>query len=130
MPTLQDTQAKIDSVVTSIFPELESQQASYFAKHNKYFQILISPQTKVTDGVDTAFTLRKPLDEKSPTDVSLNWPTDVPCQVEVHENFGGKGEAGFTMVLTVTVDGKEYRKKVGNKGGETVDWFEVPQRPL
>lgn len=87
MPTLRDIQRKSDPIIGDVWTRLVTAQEAYHAKHGKYFQLLQEPRTRVVDGVDKTFRVRKPQDEHNDADVKFNAGRGkLPFQLEVHEH--------------------------------------------
>lgn len=123
--TLAELRAKADPILTKFCVALKAKQDSYYAKHGKYFQLLISPTSDVVDGVDSTFTVRKPGDEKYVVDVDFAWATKIPFQIEVHE-WVGPQDKGYQAVVTVVVGADTYKR---SRTSTNVDsgWYKVTQ---
>jgi hypothetical protein len=120
--TLLELKAKADPILVNFWTALKKKQDAYFAKHGKYFQLLVSPTTEVIDGADSTFTVRKPTDEKYVVDVDFAWATKIPFQIEVHEWVGVKDDIGYVAIVTVEVNGEKYRR-TRNSRNEDSGWF-------
>lgn len=118
--TLAELKAKADPILTDFWVALKAKQDAYFAKHGKYFQLLVSPTTNVVDGVDSTFTVRKPSDEKFVLDVDFEWATKIPFQIEVHE-WNGKTK-GYTARVLVVV-GTDTYKRERNSDNKDSGWY-------
>lgn len=118
--TLSELRNKADPILADFWQTLKTRQDAYFAKHGKYFQLLVSPTDKVSDGVDSNFTIRKPSDEKYEVDVTVPWSTKIPFQIEVHEWVGS--DKGYIAVVTAEVNGNTYKRSRDSKG-EDSGWY-------
>ena len=118
--TLNELRQKADPILADFWQTLQTRQASYFAKHSKYFQLLVSPTDKVSEGVDSDFSVRKPSDEVHTVDVDVPWSTKVPFQIEVHEWVGS--DKGYIAVVTAEVNGNIYKRSRNSKG-EDSGWY-------
>jgi len=120
MVTLLEIRDKADAILTQFWVALKVKQDAYFAKHGKYFQLLISPTTEVIDGVDSAFTVRNPTDEKFFVDVDFVWATKIPFQIEVHEWVGQ--DKGYTANVKVKI-GEDTYCRSRNSRNEDTGWY-------
>lgn len=121
MATLQQIKNKADAVLVQFWQALQQKQDAYFAKHGKYFQLLVT--NDVVDGVDTTFEVRKPNDELHPIDVDFEFNLPIPFQIAVNEWVGET--RGYDAVVTVKLlDGRIFRR---SRNSEQVDsgWYEV-----
>jgi hypothetical protein len=119
--TLQELRDKAEPILTDFWIALRDKQNAYHAKHGKYFQLLITPETAVVDGVDSDFTKRSPSDEVHTIDVDFAWATKIPFQVEVHE-WVRHAESGYLVRIRAILNGEEYRRE-RHKGGFDTDWY-------
>ena len=119
--TLLELKQKANPILLNFWTTLEARQEMYFAKHRKYFQLLVSPTTTVTDGVDSTFIVRKASDEMHIIDVDFTWATKIPFQIEVHE-WGNKNEHGYVALVKVKVGLDEYRRERNSKNVDT-GWY-------
>ncbi len=122
--TLLELKAKADPVLANFWQTLQTRQETYFAKHGKYFQLLVSPTNKVSEGVDSDFTVRKPSDEKYEVDVTVPWSTKIPFQIEVHEWVGK--DKGYIAVVTAEVNGNTYKRSRDSKGDDS-GWYKYEE---
>lgn len=121
--TLLELKNKADPILANFWSALTQKQDTYFAKHGKYFQLLITPNTSVVDGVDSDFTVRKPSDELHVIDVNFTWATKIPFQIEVHE-WLGKDTVGYEAVVTAVVGGNKYQRRRDSANNDS-SWFKV-----
>jgi len=122
MATLAQIRTKADAKLAEFWPILQAKQDAYFAKHGKYFQLLVSPTVTVVDGVDTDFGVRHPTDE--PHQIDFGFASQVPFQIEVHEWVNG-GDRGYKAIVTVELlDGRIFTR---NRDSNQVDsgWSEI-----
>lgn len=124
MPTLKQIKNESDVKLTNFWKVLQLRQKAFFAKHGKYFQLLVSPTTEVVNGRESKFSVRKPIDEKFAADVSMPWTVKVPFQVEVYEWTKGS-KAGYSMNVTIKTRNGEVYRKIKENTGQTTDWFKV-----
>jgi hypothetical protein len=124
--TLAELRTKADPILVDFWTALNTRQDAYFAKHGKYFQLLVSPTTSVVDGVDSDFSVRRPSDEAHVIDVDVPWATKVPFQIEVHEWVGGGTDKGYVAIVTAEVNGDVYKR---SRDSNNVDsgWYKVVQ---
>lgn len=121
--TLAELRTKADAKLAVFWDTLVSKQEVYFAKHGKYFQLLVTPNTSVVDGVDSDFTLRHPSDAKFVIDIEVPIATKIPFNIEVHEWVGA--DKGFTAFATVELpDGRRFRRSRNSKN-EDSGWSQV-----
>ncbi len=105
--TLTQLRNKADAVLADFWVELQAKQQAYFAKHGKYFQLLITDD--VVDGVDTTFMVRKPNDELHAIDVDFTFNSPVPFSISVDEWVGET--RGYSATATVQLpDGRKFRR--------------------
>ena len=105
--TLAQLRDKADAKLVQFWQLLTQKQDAYFAKHGKYFQLLVSPETAVVDGADSTFTVRKPSDERFVVDVDFPWTDKVPFTIKVDEWVGET--KGYTATVTVELpNGDRY----------------------
>ena len=97
MATLAEIRQKADANLVTFWGALTTRQDAYFAKHGRYFQLLISPTSPVIDGVDSDFSLRTPTYEVNINDYNLSFTDKIPFQIEVHQH----GESGYTAFVWV-----------------------------
>lgn len=122
--TLLELKQKADPILANFWVALKTKQDAYFAKHGKYFQLLVSPTAEVLDGVDSDFVVRKPSDEVHVVDVDFAWESKIPFQIEVHEWVGADNDSGYTALVKVKVGVDEYRR---SRNSNNVDsgWYKV-----
>ena len=105
--TLAELQTKANQKLIPFWQMLIDKQPSYFLKHGKFFQLLITP--RVVDGVDTAWVLQHPSDEAHQVDVDFPWTDTIPFQISVDEWVGDT--RGFSATATVELpNGNRYRR--------------------
>lgn len=119
--TLKELRDKAEPILTDFWIALREKQNAYHAKHGKYFQLLITPETSVIDGVDSDFTKRSPSDEVHTIDVDFVWATKIPFQIEVHE-WVRHEESGYSVRIRAIVNGEEYRRERNSDGVDT-NWY-------
>lgn len=113
MATLTQIREKADSKLTEFWAALTAKQEAYYAKHNKYFQLLATQE--VVDGVDTSFQKRAPLDERNVEDADITFESPIPFQLWVDEWKGSKQEAGYVATITVKLlDGRIFTRSRNN----------------
>jgi len=121
--TLQELQTKADATLAEFWQLLSTKQDAYFAKHGKYFQLLVTDP--VVDGVDTTWELRTPSDEKHAIDVDFNFNSPVPFQISVDEWAGET--VGYSATATVELpDGRKFKR---SRNSEQVDsgWYQFEE---
>lgn len=126
MATLQEVRTTVDSFLADLWvKKIVPKEEEYFAKHGRYAQVLLSPNTPVKDGGVGTFSLRAPYYEKNIADFHFSIETPVPMEIEIHQHQR-RGEFGFTAYAFVEFKGKRYRRSKNYKFG-TVDipWQEV-----
>lgn len=117
--TLQQLRDKADAKLVIFWQWLVPKQNAYFAKHGKYFQLLISPENAVIDGVDSDFTNRVPDDEVYTIDRDFSFSEKVPFQLEVHEWVGPEG-AGYKAIVWVQLpNGNIYTRSRDNMNNDS-----------
>ena len=127
MATLKQIKTKADSRLTEFWQALVMKQDAYFAKHGKYFQLLVT--SPVVDGEDTTFVVRKADDEHHLVDVDFEFNSPIPFQIEVTQWEGSdhlaRSQFGYKAKVQVTVlNGTEY-KRVHASDGRDSGWSKV-----
>jgi len=103
--TLNQLKTKANTKLGEFWTSLVIKQDAYFAKHGKYFQLLVT--SPVVDGADTTFVVTKPNDEKHPIDVDFTFNSPIPFSIKVDEIFGRR--PSFTATATVELpDGRKF----------------------
>ena len=121
--TLAELRDKADAKLVTFWQLLTAKQDAYFAKHGKYFQLLVSPETKVVDGADSDFTLRHPSDEPYQVDVDFPWTDKIPFNIRVDEWVGA--DKGYTAVVEVELpDGRRFTRSRNSKNVDS-GWSEI-----
>lgn len=121
MATLTQIRDKANAKLTDFWVALQTRQDSYFAKHGKYFQLIITDP--VVDGVDTTWELRTPSDERHIADVGFSFNSPIPFQIVVDEWVGEiKGHTA-----TATIELLNGRRFTRSRNSEQVDsgWNEI-----
>ena len=95
---LSQIKNKADISLVAFWSVLTVKQDAYFAKHGKYFQLLLT--NKSTDGADVAFETRHPSDEKHLADVGFNYTGMIPFSISVDEWASGDN-AGYSATVIV-----------------------------
>lgn len=122
MATLTQIRNKADAKLADFWVLLQEKQSNYFAKNGKYFQLLISPNQKVTDGIDSQFQLRQPSDERFDLDVNFTWSDTIPFQISVDEWVRGE-EAGYSATVRVELlNGRVFMRTRTNTNEDT-GWY-------
>lgn len=106
--TLAELRYKADTVLAQFWTALKTRQDAYYAKHGKYFQLLMSPTTAVVDGVYTDYVVRHPSDVKYVDDVSFSFTSKVPFQLYVDEWVGPRGNGYSATVWVKLLNGDIY----------------------
>ena len=112
---------KADAILGGFWGALKNKQDAYFAKHGKYFQLLISPNSDVIDGLDSDHVIVNPSDEKHLADMEFLWTTKIPFQISVDEWVGET--VGYSATVTAFVNGKRYKRRKDSENNDT-GWFE------
>jgi hypothetical protein len=116
MPTLNQVRTKANNKLTTFWQALQTRQDAYFAKHGKYFQLLVGSELTL-DGADTTFSVVSPSDEAHTIDIDYAWSDTVPFQIEVHEWTGS--QPGYRGIVTINHEGTLYRRERTNTGEDT-----------
>jgi hypothetical protein len=104
---LNQLKNKANTKLQEFWDLLIVKQETYFLKHNKFFQLLVT--NPVVDGVDTTWEIRKPNDEKHVIDVDFEFNSPVPFQISVDEWVGD--DRGFSATATVELpDGRKFTR--------------------
>lgn len=122
MATLQEVRDKANAKLATFWTALQTRQDAYFAKHNKYFQLLAGSNLTL-DGADTPFSVTLPSDERYVVDIDTAWSDTVPFKIEVHEWTGLDG-AGYRAIVTVNFEGTLYQRQRTNLNEDT-GWYVV-----
>jgi hypothetical protein len=108
--TLQELKTKANAKLVTFWTLLQAKQEAYHQKHDTYFQLLVSPDTDVVDGVDSNWTLRHPSDAHYEVDVDFPWADTIPFQISV-DVFGAEKEQGYSATVTAQLpNGNIYRR--------------------
>lgn len=116
--TLTELRNKADTVLAQFWTALKTRQNAYYAKHGKYFQLLISPTYGVVDGVDTDFIVRHPSDVKALADINLSFSSKVPFQIHIDEWVGPQGNGYSATVWVELTNGDRYTR---SRNSDNVD---------
>ena len=120
--TLTQLRNKADTKLVEFWDLLLPKQEAYFAKHGKYFQLLVT--NPVADGADTVWEIRKPNDEKHAVDVDFAFNSPIPFSISVDE-WVDKTGAGYSATATVELlDGRKFTRTHHNNGVDS-GWSEV-----
>jgi len=122
--TLQELRDKADAKLVQFWQLLQTKQDAYFAKHGKYFQLLISPESPVLDGVDSDFSVRLVEENTYTADVNFSWSDKIPFQIEVDAQTDGTNHSYLASVVVV-YNGQAY-KRTRTSGNEDSGWFKIP----
>lgn len=121
--TPQERRQVANERLAQFWTVLSDRQDAYYAKHGKYFQLLVTPETRVIDGEERDFTARIPDDERNALDVLQSWQTKLPFQIKVDEWVGPEG-AGYRATVTVEMpNGRIFMRSRDNSGNDT-NWYE------
>ncbi len=128
MATLTEIRNKANAVLTNFWQLLEQKQDAYFAKHGKYFQLLLT--NEVIDGVDTTFQVRHPSDEKNLIDVDFDFALPIPFSISVDEWIGkatldNESGAGYSVTARIKLLDDRVFERTRKNNGEDTNWFEV-----
>lgn len=105
--TLTGLRDKANVKLVPFWQMLIDKQPSYFLKHGKFFQLLITP--RVVDGADTMWEMVHPSDEQYVIDVDFPWTDTIPFQISVDEWSGDT--RGFSATATVELpNGNRYQR--------------------
>ena len=121
--TLAELRDKADAKLATFWSALVTKEEAYFAKHGKYFQLLVTPETNVVDGEDSDFTVRHPSDEPYQLDVDFAWASQIPFNIQVHEWVGA--DKGFTAIAQVELPNGRKFKRSRNSKNEDSGWNEI-----
>jgi len=105
--TLGQLQTKANAKLVPFWQMLIDKQPSYFLKHGKFFQLLIT--SRVVDGADTNWILQHPSDEVHQIDVDFPWSDTIPFQISVDE-WVGEDRGFFTTATVELPNGDRYRR--------------------
>jgi hypothetical protein len=128
MATLPEITNKVDKWFEAFWKGiLLPKELAYFKRNGRFFQLLITPETPLENGLEGTFNLRLSSDEVAPDDIkTLTVSSPVPAQIEVHIHEGFY-KHGFTAHVWVKVLGKIYHRSKGYGDVDTLDqpWHEV-----
>ena len=121
MATLAQIRTKANTKLTEFWQALSTRQDAYFAKHGKYFQLLVT--SPVVDGADTVWELRTPSDEIHALDVGFTFNSPIPFSISVDEWVGDT--VGYSVTATIKLlDGRIFSRKRDSNQVDS-DWYEV-----
>lgn len=123
MATLKQVRDKADAKLTQFWQLLTSQQDAYFAKHGKYFQLLVTGGRGVANDEEYDFVLRIPSDEPHTIDVDFPWTDQLPFEIAVDE-WVGPGGNGYRATVTVEHNGTLYQRSRDNSQNDT-GWYSL-----
>lgn len=127
--TLAELKTKADPVLVSFWTTLKTKQDAYYAKHGKYFQLLVSPTNTVNDGADSVFTVRKVSDDSFAADVDVPFLSTIPFQIEVCEWVGKNTDKGYVAIVTAVVGGVTYKRSRNSNNVDT-GWYKYTEPTL
>jgi hypothetical protein len=127
MATLQEVRDKANAKLATFWGALQTREDAYFAKHGKYFQLLVG-STLTQDGADTTFSVVSPSDEAHLVDIDTSWSDTVPFQIEVHEWGGGYAGTGYKAIATIKHNDTLYRRERDSNQVDT-NWYEFNITP-
>ena len=111
---------KVNTAFDDFWNELQKKQDEYYIKHKKYFQALVSPESKVVNALDSTFVKREPSDEKHSIDSVMTYKSKIPFQIRVDE-WVGKDTGYFAKAFVELLDGtKVVRTKTSD--GKDSNW--------
>lgn len=122
MSTLTEIRDKADTKLVLFWQALIPKQDAYFAKHGKYFQLLVT--NSVIDGADTLFEARHPKDELYQEDVGFAFNSNIPFSISVDE-WVSKNDVGYkATVLVKLLNGRKFTR---NRTNLNIDsgWYEI-----
>ena len=126
MATLIQVRDKADAKLVQFWQLLTEKQDAYFAKHGKYFQLLVTGGRDV-ESTEFDFEKRVPSDEKFAVDVDLPWTDRLPFEIQVDEWVGE--DKGYTATVTVEWRGRTFTRSRNSKQEDT-GWSEVIEQEL
>lgn len=114
------TFTKYETKINSLVDKIKSAQGKFKTNNGKYFQILKTGNKTIEVIPEMA---KKALDEKKELPI-ISVTDKFPFEIEIHthqlyDNWG------FSVVLTAEIDGKIYKKSIGEGIGQTFDWVEI-----
>ena len=124
MATLKQVRNKADAKLVQFWQTLANKQSAYFAKHGKYFQLLVTGGKGVESGEEHDFIKRVPDDEPHAVDVDFPWTDNLPFQIQVDEWVGE--DKGYSATVTVEWNGRTFTRTRNNKQEDT-GWVEVTE---
>lgn len=94
MATLAELRTKANTQLADFWSRLKEKEEAYFQKNGRYFQLLVTPESHVVDGVDSDFATRLPSDERKVVDVDFAWTKKVPFSISV-DTFQNEEAQGY-----------------------------------
>jgi len=124
MATLTQIRNKANDKLATLWPALVSREDAYFAKHGKYFQLMVTGE--VVDGVDTPLQVIPAPDEQHLEDVDTTLNDTIPFQLYVDEHVAPEGN-GFSLTAIVTLlNGDKYLRRRNSYGDDTGWVLHIP----
>lgn len=114
--TLASLKTKANATLATFWTALQTRQDAYFAKHGKYFQLLVT--SPVIDGADTTFEIIHPNDEKHLIDVDFDFASPIPFQIKVDE-WVGDGQGYSATAIVELPNGDKYTRTHHSNGDDT-----------
>lgn len=125
MATLQQIRDKADAKLVEFWSALTTKQDAYFAKHGRYFQLVIT--NPVIDGTDTTFEVKHPEEEPHLADANFEFNSPIPFQIYVDEWTQKDGAAGYYATVVVELlNGDKYRRSRTHLNDDT-GWLAVTE---
>jgi len=106
--TLQEIKNKANPVLADFYTKMSVIQEKYKAKYGHYFDLQISPNSFVLEGIDSDFEVIPTSLEKHLADLTLDFPTKIPFQIKVSTNTRVDGTHWFVVTAIVKVKGSTY----------------------
>ena len=124
MATLAQVKSKANPLLLNLKGKIDTWEDRFYAKHGRYFQLLVTPSTKVQDGADVDLVVRHPSDVVAPHEIELDvqWGQKYPFQIEVQTHQLGD-VWDYTIRVQIEVNGITYERQVSKNGlAPTYNW--------
>lgn len=124
MATLKQIRDKADAKLVQFWTLLQARQNAYYAKHGKYFQLLISPSVIPVGGDDTDFEVRIAENELNVIDVDFPWSSKVPFQIKVDDWVRKKSnDRGYRAFVWIALPNGEIYHRNRKSNGRDTGWY-------
>lgn len=128
MATLRQVRDKADAKLVQFWQELQAKQDAYYAKHGKYFQLLVTGGRGVENGEEYDFALKTASHELYAIDINFAWTEKLPFEIRIDEWFGPES-VGYQGQVWADYQGTVYTR-VRRSDGIDSGWYEYNENAI